>query len=892
MSTSPSMRFSLRRKRSTRSGENSGSPAIKKNSPTLPEAKKESPSTPKSHKLHRPNNRPSRSGSRSSPQRSRVKSRKKDDNEEKNLQTPATVKWTHPDEDSLRQPSPDMPFISSQLCSTQECEVVWDCDSPGFTKDDLKRMHSGRETELPDRPVQITQLPHRQLFPLTRSRASRASTSSNTTAQLNDLLDFLSNKEHAGRREKEKVENPNSHHKSLQHIVPPKGSFSEDGSSSESQALLEPLMEASTQPFEVAGASGLKESDQNLPSDIDDSIWGDDLNLGMCDLNDSALTEQGSSKTSSKGARVASKEADRSRLPQETSTDIFDDDLFSDSVILSTQAVEEAMTKKDTKDITNDRNYSCDSSFKETQHRSNKTLLKDGCQYQEKDSVKNVNGNCNKPEVNAHKVITNSSTTSSRIIPSVNMKQINTNSNNSPQRQVRRSFKFGPSPKTVAKKAPSLVTGKGNQLLTSVPGNQELFRNRDARGVLRKTDPLPVLRTEKSSMQNSSSSHLMPKSLSRVPGSCNNLNTQMTKAPVVRKSLFRSNNTKSEEIKQRNNIQASRGPLLRSQSSGDTRITTSSPVGRRSNSSVELDASQDLDDDEFFKSLLSMLPEEEGGFSATPGVSLSPIKPENQSSHFQKSANPSTNMKHNTGNRVEARDSRFNKREACIVPPQNRSKVPPQNLKNAPTQNQCNVFASNHKVPSQNLSRIPSQNLINVPSLSLCNVPSQNIRKVLPQNLKNVPPQKTHNALHQSLTNAPPHNFVNGSIQTTLERKVKQGVTKPQLNPSGKRPVQGVRPPGSSSATRSKPLDTNKARVGDNEQQQTSDTFDDGLFEDDVLSLIDEVESQFGSQNTPSEPSPSPQSSQPQQVKCSQDEIARKKAAALQRREERRQQRR
>lgn len=38
------------------------------------------------------------------------------------------------------------------------------------------------------------------------------------------------------------------------------------------------------------------------------------------------------------------------------------------------------------------------------------------------------------------------------------------------------------------------------------------------------------------------------------------------------------------------------------------------------------------------------------------------------------------------------------------------------------------------------------------------------------------------------------------------------------------------------------PKDTNKSRVGDNEEQQTSDTFDDGLFEDDVLSLIDEVE--------------------------------------------------
>lgn len=38
------------------------------------------------------------------------------------------------------------------------------------------------------------------------------------------------------------------------------------------------------------------------------------------------------------------------------------------------------------------------------------------------------------------------------------------------------------------------------------------------------------------------------------------------------------------------------------------------------------------------------------------------------------------------------------------------------------------------------------------------------------------------------------------------------------------------------------PKDTNEAKAGDNGQQQSSDTFDDGLFEDDVLSLIDEVE--------------------------------------------------
>lgn len=39
--------------------------------------------------------------------------------------------------------------------------------------------------------------------------------------------------------------------------------------------------------------------------------------------------------------------------------------------------------------------------------------------------------------------------------------------------------------------------------------------------------------------------------------------------------------------------------------------------------------------------------------------------------------------------------------------------------------------------------------------------------------------------------------------------------------------------------------DTNKIPAGENGQQQDNDTFDDGLFEDDVLSLIDEVECKY-----------------------------------------------
>lgn len=633
----------------------------------------------------------------------------------------------------------------------------------------------------------------------------------------------LVSSEHAERRKKEGQDNPSNHHKTLQDIIPPKGNVSEDSCSSESLAPLEPLREASSQPFELPCASKLKNSNQTFPSDNDD-LWEDDLNIGMCDISDSVFAEQSSSKNS-KDAGVASKEVEKSGLPHETaelsnaSTDIFDDDLFSDSVILSTQAIEEAMIK-DTKDIS-DKNCSNTASSKESHLK-----FKEGQQCQEKysgnnNSVKNIDRNCNKSEGSASKIVTNNSTTSNRIISSMNMKVISTNLDTSPQRKVRRSFRFGPSPKTAAKSAPSMLTEKVNQPLTSLPVNQKVFKLREARGELRKTDSLPSLKSEKLSRQNLLASDLMSNELSRAPASKNNSDTQMTKDSIVRNSLFK-NNTKSEEVQQRGSIQTARGPLVRSQSSGNARITTSSPVGRRSNSSVELETSQDLDDDEFFKSLLSMLPEEEGGLSADPRVKLSPIMSKNQSSIPQMTMMPSVTMKHSAvGNRAETRDSSFSKRKASSALPQNHNSVPPQNLRNVPPQNHCNIPRQNlHNVTSQNLSNIPCQkppNMLlhniskvksqnhNVPPQNLCTLPSQNLCKVASQNFSRTSSQN-QNALKTSshgLTNAPPQSSVNRSTYSK-SRQVNQEVTKLQVNLLGKKSatqVQGVRTTGAASSS-------------------------------------------------------------------------------------------
>ncbi|KAG0714961.1 hypothetical protein GWK47_013050 [Chionoecetes opilio] len=405
MSASPSLRISLRRKRSTRSGENSGSPVIKKKSPKLSEPK-ESPCTPKTRTSRRPSTlSPSashtspRSATRTSPRLSRGRSTDKSDNEEKSFQTPASAKWTHASEVRLRQPSPDMPFLSSQL-GTQECEVVWDCDSPGFTKEDLKRMHGGGEVEGPERAVAIAPAPPRQLFPHTRSRLARASASSNTMAQLNDLLDLLSSRENAGRKKQENQEEPPS----LQPIVPPNDSHSEDSSSSESMVLPRPLGESGSQPFEVAGVCGARDTKEaSLASDFDESVWGDDLNLGLCDISDSVLAE---CVESSKGrVGVQKPDTDRSRVPSETaeissaSADMFDDDLFSESVILSTQAVEEAMTVTKVTDVSNDKRDSSAEFSKKVHHELKNVILKDEENSRNIKKVENNSRNINISEL-------------------------------------------------------------------------------------------------------------------------------------------------------------------------------------------------------------------------------------------------------------------------------------------------------------------------------------------------------------------------------------------------------------------------------------------------------------------------------------------------------------
>lgn len=464
-------------------------------------------------------------------------------------------------------------------------------------------------------------------------------------------------------RRKESEKDPHNIQETFQQVVPPRDSYSENSSSSESLVLPRPLNEASSQPFEVPGVSGPKDSNQaNCPSDLDESVWGDDLNLGLCDINDSVLEGHDSTRSSKEGVGVIKEKADKSRLPSENaevssaSADIFDDDLFSESVILSTQAVEEAMTAKDEMDVnTNSVNYCGASYSKGLQHESKNIICNDEENSRNIISVKNRSWECNRSELSAHNnLTTNSLNTNSKLLSKVDVNQKSSCSDSPPRRQVRRTFRFGPSPKNSTKTGPLVVTEKTQHTLSSVPENQKPLRTTETRCELRKTNMMPALATGKPNMLNTSLSNLVYNKLTKSSSVSYNPSTKATKLPGIRRPLFRSSETKAEELRQRSNAQGTRGPLLRSQSIGNARLATSSPVARRSNSSMELDTSQDLEDDEFFKSLISMLPEEDEGISGNSIQPLSPITTEKKSWGLHSIENPSGNTRP-LGNKVSQR---------------------------------------------------------------------------------------------------------------------------------------------------------------------------------------------------------------------------------------------
>ncbi|XP_042874889.1 uncharacterized protein LOC122255024 isoform X2 [Penaeus japonicus] len=257
-------------------------------------------------------------------------------------------------QDHHQQHSPDTPFMSSQLCGTQECEVVWDCNSPGYSKDDLKRMPGGDCNDVAMVPSPVTFVapaPHRMLFPRSRAR-SQPRSAKDTTAQLDELLNQLSTKgNNSSRPSVQECPIADAQEKIIPYgklCLPPAGESDLSPSTPPEAAILH----QSSQPFEVHDIVKQEElgdfASDTSANVFEDSLWGDDLNMGVCDISDVSEASDSISKQKLNVAKDEKENVLVTNVMKDTtnmSTDVFDDDLFNDSVIRSTQAVEDAMVE-------------------------------------------------------------------------------------------------------------------------------------------------------------------------------------------------------------------------------------------------------------------------------------------------------------------------------------------------------------------------------------------------------------------------------------------------------------------------------------------------------------------------------------------------------------------
>ncbi|CAL4114615.1 unnamed protein product, partial [Meganyctiphanes norvegica] len=241
--------------------------------------------------------------------------------------------------------SPDTPLMCSQIMGTQECEVVWDCNSPGFSKEDLKRMCNGDDAS----PIPIMPPPQRALFPLAlRNRSvsgqmtssGKSSQAALVAAQLDALLQNIPNKD-------------KSLEKSLDDILSESASPEMDNSYGVSTSLLEEL----TQPFQISGVEEVDEEDNSSKKFIANDKK---LNKSMSKEEDMEINSPKSFEHNIRArssvtsvpsmSESMTEDMNMSSLEMNTaitdvssmSADIFDDDLFNDSVIRTTQAVEAA----------------------------------------------------------------------------------------------------------------------------------------------------------------------------------------------------------------------------------------------------------------------------------------------------------------------------------------------------------------------------------------------------------------------------------------------------------------------------------------------------------------------------------------------------------------------
>ncbi|KAK3890830.1 hypothetical protein Pcinc_005235, partial [Petrolisthes cinctipes] len=707
--------------------------------------------------------------------------------------------------ESLQQHSPDMPFLSSQLCSTQDCEVVWNCDSPGFSKDDLKRLH-GDQTESNVGGCSLSPLeksssvPNRALFSWARNKPTNTTSAgiSKTTSQLNQLLDQLCKSKDEETKAPDSMnlmELPESHNEY--------SSSTQNSTLSSSPLLPKLLLAPSSQPFTVFEKPCSVKSGNNFApvedaldvhGSVDDSVWDDELNLGICDISGIDLASDQNKKT-------LVKETDSSVItfnklePTDAavdiiceSSDVFDDDLFNESVIRTTQAVEEALVELNelqdpiksegiSECILNNK-FDKNNIMPQTSVRIN-ARLSEQCTEEPTTSCRN---DC---ELKDNFFISSCDT-------SAVLRKCQTSSEKPPQRQVRNSFRLGLYVHSYQKENVLSIqscqkTNNDISVNTGYSINSNLKIN-------------PVI--SKQQAQSTCAQTRSLKNIVRIPTKTSYSSSIGTKRNSLSKtSLYMEDGSSGKSLSRK-------GPILRSQSTGNAKITDTVEQARRSNSCAEIDTTREFEeDDEIFKSLLSVLPEDDKlleGQILQPQVIMA--------SH--KLANVKENAKYLESSTI------FTEKSSLYLPMETEKK---------------------------DAIQVDQKELLGIVT------------------------RKSSNLEYTGV--------IRGRTNQKRENRDTTSNWTPRLK-------SGMKEDGGKQACASRTCNIDETPA----QLQTSDMLDDDLFEDDVLTLIDEVESQYGSQQPHSGPSSS-QPSQSQLVQCTQDEIARKKEAARRLREERKQQR-
>ncbi|XP_068244256.1 titin homolog [Palaemon carinicauda] len=749
------------------------------------------------------------------------------------------------EEQRLHQHSPDTPFMSSQLLGTQECEVVWDCNSPGFSKDDLKRMcgdTGSDENTSPAIPEFVAPIPNRALFTRTRSRKASNISAVDTTAQLDELLNQLSAKGSLSKDDESIVPTSMPAHylqgKSASENlkIPRTLPVDKESLPATPPVPINLITKTSSEPFDVweGSQTGIDDCGDIFESDnqadlgiLEETTWDEDLNVALCDVSSGDIVDSSQIKTVNNKSHSCKISEAVDKVKNNDSLDVFDDDYFNDTLIESTQIWEKEILEKGIEKA----NLHVTTS--ETKALEDDCFLeKNGCEKSRsftnlKDKVKkNHCANRSTNMLGKSALLscppsedTDSIKSADEIIRSSPVKdntQISYSKvENVPQRRMRSSFRLTDNPQT------GFLSEKSKQInINSINSSKET-----------KSGQKDVVI---GNIQNSSGSEVNYTKCDTDIGSnrplprFRNIEHNLPKLQN-RKALFASGANNISVEKNYGKTDFTKSSFPRSQSTGSSQGQEAKLGISRPSKSEDAEGSREFEeDDSFFDSLLSALPEDEIILGTLKNSEV--CDGHNKTSHFAKET-------------VRASKTMFN----SSVNSSDKSKV-------------FSRWGDKRKSNNESVKKIVSDQNRNLSSSVVESSFVNSSKRNIPPKRCSMPGEKSMIA---SLTNS-------SRIGMSASKLMSYSEDSRELN---------------SKST----LSSSTVKQEFQEKSHTADISDDDLFEDDVLSLIDEVESQFGSQPLASGPSSS-QSSQlslSQQNRCTSEEIAKKKEEAQRRREER-----